>query len=167
MRELLVNVAELLRRPGTDRHQRFETSVGALGIDDPRLPEGPVVLNARLEALSDGVVVTGEVCAAWAGECRRCLAPLGGELVVPVQELYQTRPKDSEAFPIEQEQINLEPMVREALLLDTPAAPLCREDCAGICPACGADRNEAPCSCDTSRRDPRWAALDALRDESR
>lgn len=167
MRELLVNVAELLRRPGTDRHQRFGTTVAALGIDDARLPDGPVTLDARLAALSDGVVVSGEVRANWTGECRRCLASLGGEVVVRVQELYQSRPRDPEAFPIEQEQIDLEPMVREALLLDTPTAPLCRDDCAGICPLCGADRNESPCACDTTRRDPRWAALDALRDESR
>ena len=167
MRELLVNVAELLRRPGSDRHEVLETTVVGLGIDDPRLPEGPVILRAHLEALSDGIVVTGEVVAHWTGECRRCLAPLGGEITVPVSEVYQSRPKDPDAFPIDHEQIDFGPMVREALLLDVPVAPLCRADCVGICPICGADRNEAPCSCDTTVRDPRWAALDALRDDSR
>ena len=167
MRELLVNVAELLRRPGSSRDDVLETTVAALGIEDPRLPDGPVVLRAHLEALSDGIVVTGELAARWSGECRRCLAPLGGPIAVPVNELYQTRPKDPEAFPIENEQIDFQHMVREALLLDVPSAPLCRDDCAGICPLCGADRNEAPCSCDTTVRDSRWAALDALRDDSR
>ena len=55
----------------------------------------------------------------------------------------------------------------EALLIDAPVAPLCRDDCAGICPVCGGDRNETPCDCVQAPRDERWAALDALRDESR
>ena len=54
-------------------------------------------------------------------------------------------------------------MVREYVLLDLPEAPLCRDDCAGICPQCGADRNESPCDCDTSVTDLRWSALEGLR----
>ena len=54
-------------------------------------------------------------------------------------------------------------MVREEVLLGVPDAPLCRPDCAGLCPTCGADRNVGPCDCDTAVRDERWAALDQLR----
>lgn len=167
MNELLINAVELLRRPGTTRAETFETSVASLGIADPRLPDGPVVFRARLEVLSDGIVVSGGVRARWVGECRRCLAPVGAEVEVPVHELYQVRVSDPEAFPIEHDQLDLAPMLREALLLDTPSSPLCTADCAGICALCGADRNASPCACDTSVRDDRWAALDALRDESR
>jgi uncharacterized protein len=165
--ELLVNAVELLRRPGTERSETFETTISSLGIVDARLPDGPVSFRARLEVLSDGIVVSGEVRARWVGECRRCLSPVGGEVAVPVHELYQVRVSDPEAFPIEHDQLDLGPMLREALLLDTPSSPLCRADCAGICALCGADRNAAPCACDTSVRDDRWAALDALRDDSR
>ena len=58
-------------------------------------------------------------------------------------------------------------MVREYVLLDLPDAPLCKDDCAGICPNCGIDRNMATCDCDTSATDPRWSALEGLKfDES-
>ena len=57
----------------------------------------------------------------------------------------------------------LGPMVRELVLMELPPAPLCREDCAGICPTCGADRNQATCDCEQDLGDPRWAGLDALR----
>ena len=167
MSSLVLNVADLLRRPGTEHAVDLESSIEELGIDDPRLPAGPVRITGRLDVLSDGIVMSGHVLAEWTGECRRCLAEIGGPMEVPVQELYQNRVTDPDAFPLEHDQLDLRPMAREALLLDTPVAPLCRPDCAGICPACGADRNEAPCGCDVTPRDDRWAALDALRDESR
>jgi len=167
MNPLVLNVAELLRKPGTERAVHAECTVSDLGIDDERLPDGPVELNARLDVMSDGVVVNGTVRATWRGECRRCLVAVGGPMDVAVHELYQVHVTDPDAFPLEHDQLDLRPMVREALLLDTPVAPLCRPECAGICPACGADRNEVTCDCVTAPRDERWAALDALRDDSR
>ena len=65
--------------------------------------------------------------------------------------------------PTDRDQIDMAPAVREYVLLELPDGPLCRDDCAGICPVCGIDRNEASCDCDTSVRDHRWAALDELR----
>ena len=70
---------------------------------------------------------------------------------------------DDDAFPIEGDQIDLVPAVREAVLLELPDDVLCREECAGICPVCGIDRNQGTCECDTTVRDDRWAALDQLR----
>ena len=168
MTPLVLNVAELLRTPGSERDLELESSTAELELDtDPRLVPGPVRLDLHLGVLSDGIVVRGEIEARWTGECRRCLTPVGGPLLVDVQELYQNRVTDPEAFPIEQEQLDLRPMAREALLIEAPAAPLCRPDCAGICPLCGSDRNRTPCSCETRPVDNRWAALDALRDDSR
>ncbi len=60
------------------------------------------------------------------------------------------------------DQVDLELVSREAILLDLPLAPLCREDCAGLCPTCGIDLNEGACDCAPSTADPRWSALDAL-----
>lgn len=167
MNPLVLNVAELLRKPGSERSVHAESTVGELGIQEARLPDGAVVLDARLDVLSDGIVVNGTVRATWTGECRRCLVAIGGPMDVPVHELYQVRVTDPEAFPLEHDQLDLRPMVREALLLDTPIAPLCRPECQGICPVCGGDRNETACACVTAPRDERWAALDALRDDSR
>lgn len=167
MNPLVLNVAELLRKPGTERPLEVDCLLSDLGIVDDRLPEGPVGLNGRLEVLSDGIVVSATVVARWTGECRRCLEPVGGLLEIPVNELYQVRVSDPEAFPLEHDQLDLRPMVREALLLDVPSAPLCRPDCGGICPVCGGERNETACNCVTVPRDERWSALDALRDDSR
>ncbi len=52
--------------------------------------------------------------------------------------------------------------MRDALLLDLPVAPLCRDDCAGLCPSCGIDRNQSTCDCDMTIPDPRWDALREL-----
>jgi uncharacterized protein len=85
-----------------------------------------------------------------------------GTAVVDVDEVYQDDISNDEAFPIEGDQIDLAPAVREYVLIELPDGPLCRDDCAGICPVCGVDRNESTCDCDTSVRDERWAALDDL-----
>lgn len=161
---LLINAAELLRRPGSERRLDLQTTIGELGIDDPRLrPESVVDIDLRLESLTDGIVVDGELLAPWADSCRRCLVPTSGELVSQVHELYQQTITDPDAFAIEGEQIDLVPMVRENVLLDTPAAALCRPDCAGLCPTCGVDRNVTACDCVTTQTDPRWDALAQLK----
>ena len=161
---LLINAAELLRRPGTEKHIALQSTVGELGIHDPRFDsEAPVNIALRLESLSDGIVVDGELRAPWSDSCRRCLAPATGEAVSAVHELYQQTATDPDAFPIEGEQIDLEPMVRENVLLDAPLAALCRPDCAGLCPVCGIDRNVATCDCSITSLDPRWDALSQLK----
>ena len=99
----------------------------------------------------------------WAGECQRCLTPVSGVAVGEVDELYVMGDSlHDDALPLETDQIDLAALVREYALLELPEAPLCRPDCAGICPVCGVDRNIETCSCDTSVRDERWAALDDL-----
>jgi uncharacterized metal-binding protein YceD (DUF177 family) len=70
---------------------------------------------------------------------------------------------ETETEPIVGDQIDFTLLVREAVLLAVPDAPLCRADCPGLCPQCGADRASTTCSCVVETRDPRWAALDALR----
>jgi uncharacterized protein len=163
-RPLVVNVAELRRHPASRQELRTEVPSEGLSVVDSAVPAGaPIEIDVALESLSDGIVVTGRVSAPWAGACRRCLGAAGGRLDVLVRELYQPKPTSDEAFPIEGDQLDLEPLVREALLLELPLAPLCRADCAGLCPECGADRNEINCGHHAEFRDPRWDALDELR----
>lgn len=73
--------------------------------------------------------------------------------------------EDEETYPLRGEMLDLQPLVRDALLLELPLAPLCSEDCKGLCPNCGADLNDGPCSCDTRPADPRWSVLDSLKDD--
>jgi uncharacterized protein len=165
--ELVLNVAEVLRRPAT--RKAYELSVPAQGLSlggDADVADGtPVVVDVVVESLSDGLTVNGQVSTTWTGTCRRCLGAASGPPVADVQELYQVHPSSEDAFPFDGEQLDLGPMVRELVLMELPAAPLCGDDCAGICPTCGVDRNEAPCRCEEDATDPRWAGLDALRAE--
>jgi uncharacterized protein len=160
-RALRVNTSELLRQPGSRRRIALTLPPAALELDEPRIA-GDVTVDVDLDATTDGIVASGSVAVPWAAECRRCLKPIEGVAVARVDELYQEQVTDPDAFPIEGEQLDLAPMARELVLLELPDAPLCREDCAGICPVCGRDRNTDPCDCDVTQRDERWAALDDL-----
>ena len=161
---LLINAAELLRRPGSERHVSLEPTVAELGIVDDKFDVAATVhVSLRLESLTDGIVVDGQLRAPWADSCRRCLAPAAGEVVCDVRELYQHALTDPDAFEIVGDQIDLARMIRENILLDAPVAPLCRPDCAGLCPTCGVDLNTASCDCVSVVSDPRWDALSQLK----
>jgi uncharacterized protein len=163
--ELVVPVTELLRHPAMRRDVRATVPAEEVVVGDVRVEDGsPIVVDLELESLSDGLVLTGRVDAGWTGPCRRCLGPAHGTVGVTVRELYQARPSSEDAFVITGDLLDLWPAVREGLMLELPLAPVCRPDCAGLCPVCGVDRNEVACTCDQPVRDQRWAALDALRD---
>jgi len=162
LHRLRVNARELLRVPGSTRTIDASIDAGDLGVDDERIT-GPVTVVLEAVSNIDGVVVAGSISIPWSVACRRCLADVTGTATVDVEEIYQDDVVDEDAYAIEGDQIDLAPAVREYVLIELPDGPLCRDDCAGICPVCGADRNEAPCDCDNSVRDARWAALDDLR----
>ena len=78
-----------------------------------------------LERVPEGIVVRGTLAAAWSAACSRCLEPVGGEISVHVDELFETVPLEGETYKLDEDVIDLEPMVRDALLLELPLAPLC------------------------------------------
>jgi uncharacterized protein len=162
---LLINTLELLRRQGNDRHVDVTLAFSAFDGDDRIDPDEPVHIRLRLEALNDGVAVSGTITTRWHGICRRCAIVVGGELVAEVDERYQVDGTDPDAFEFDGLQLDLQPMVRELILLDAPATPLCRPDCQGLCPTCGVDRNHESCSCTPPPADLRWSALDAVKDQ--
>jgi uncharacterized protein len=161
LRPLRVNAVELLRQPGAVREVVVDIAADAIDAQHERLV-GDIGVDLQLEALRDGIRVTGTVAAAWATECRRCLAPLGEVARVAVDELYQVERLDEDAYLIEDGQLDLVPLVRETVLLELDLERLCRDDCAGLCPVCGVDRNVTTCECDTTVRDDRWAALEGF-----
>jgi uncharacterized protein len=161
LRPLRVNAVELLRQPGAVRPVEVVVEAGPIDAGHERLA-GDIHVDLRLEALNDGIKVTGTVTTAWATVCRRCLADVSGEAVGIIDELYQIHPLDPDAYIIEDGQLDLVPLVRETVLLELDLERLCREDCAGLCPDCGVDRNFTACSCDTSVSDDRWAALEGF-----
>jgi uncharacterized protein len=162
LHELRLNALELLRHPGLRKTVDVVLPPTDLGVDDERII-GEITVDLLATSNIDGVVVEGTITTPWRATCRRCLADVAGTAHIDVEEVYQdvstASVVDGDAFPIEGDQIDLVPAVREAILLELPDDVLCRDDCAGICPMCGADRNQVTCDCDTTVRDERWAAL--------
>ena len=167
----LVPVAHLVRRAPASLDVHFEAPFDEGHEFAPRgpaetdiFPEATVIVALRLESFSGGVRAKGRVEAPWHGICRRCSKAVSGVSVVQVNERFvdERGPGDDEAYLVENDFADLAPLVHDAILLDLPLAPLCQEDCQGLCPVCGIDRNEASCDC-PAPLDPRWATLDGLR----
>jgi uncharacterized protein len=145
-----------------------------LGIEVLRVPEGaPVELDLRIEAVMEGVLVTGTANVGLEGECVRCLEPISDEVEVRFQELYVYDDKDVdpdeeiEVSTLQDDLLDLEPLLRDAVVLALPFQPLCQDDCPGLCPDCGARLADDPDHGHGEPVDPRWAALGALTEPDR
>ncbi|ARP72540.1 hypothetical protein LK07_25370 [Streptomyces pluripotens] len=181
---LVIDTHELGRRPGA--LQRLTREIDAprdLGIQGViGVPEGaPVELELRLESVMEGVLVTGTARAQAEGECVRCLEPVGLELEADFQEMFSYPDADDRgrviAEPgddaeddegrlfIEDGLIDLEPLLRDAVVLALPMQPVCREDCPGLCSECGARLADDP-DHHHDAVDIRWAALQGLADST-
>ena len=159
----VVSVGQLLRAPGDRRREVRSGPIPGLTVTGSAVPtDAEVTVEVTLDAVPGAVVATGTVRAPWRGPCRRCLVDTEGTIRADVREVFEEVPDPEQTYPIKGDRLDLEPLARDTVLLELPLAPLCRDDCAGICPTCGADRNVAPCRCAEAPKDPRWAALDAL-----
>jgi uncharacterized protein len=162
----VVNTHDLGRRPGSMRTLELSAPAPAdLGIELLGVPEGsPVSIELRLEAVMEGVLASGVAQASLAGECARCLEPFDDEVDVEFQELYvypESDAEDDEARRLDGELLDLEPAIRDAVVLALPFQPVCEPDCEGLCPECGARLLDDP-GHGHEDVDPRWAALSAL-----
>ena len=160
LRALRVNALELLRQPGAQRSVAAHFDPEQLDVVHVETA-GDIGVDVVLESTNDAIEVDGVLQVPWAGQCRRCLVDVSEVAEPTVRERYQIEPVD-DAYPIENQQLDLVPMVRETALLELDDERLCRPDCAGLCPVCGIDRNRETCGCDTTVRDERWSALDDL-----
>lgn len=165
LHELRLNARELLRQPGLQKSIVVAVPAPDLGVDDVRITSD-IAVDLLATSNLDGIVVDGTIDMGWRSVCRRCLVEVTGTTRIEVDEVYQdpddVSVADGDAFPIDGDQVDLVPAVREAVVLELPDDVLCRLDCAGICPVCGIDRNQHTCDCDTTVRDERWAALAEL-----
>ncbi len=161
---LVLDTHELSRRAGVLKEvTRVADAPEDLGIDVIGVPPGsPIEFDLRLESVVEGVLVTGTAKVQLQGNCGRCLEPISSSEVVDLQELFCYPGKeldDDEASRVEDDLIDLEPVLRDAVVLDLPFTPLCRPDCAGLCPLCGANLNQQPDHGHDEAVDPRWASL--------
>jgi uncharacterized protein len=169
------------RQPGST-HAESPTVAAPpdLGVELAGVPEGAgIELDLRLEAVMEGVLVSGTARTKATGECARCLDPLTLDLEVGLQELFTYAAADDDddvadyggtigeaaddVHHLDGDLLDLEPVLRDAVVLALPLAPLCREDCPGLCTECGARLADAgPGHGHGDGTDPRWAALNAL-----
>jgi uncharacterized protein len=169
---LVVDTRELGRRPGAS--QRLTRTVAApadLGTEVVSVPEGSdLQLELLLESVMEGVLVSGTVRGRTAGECVRCLDDVERDVEVRVQELYaypgKSSSEDEDLRELEGDHLDLEPVLRDAVVPALPFQPVCRADCPGLCSQCGARLEEDPGHQHESV-DPRWAALTSLTDGPR
>ena len=163
MTGLRMNVADLLRRPGTTREVHIEVPVTGLENASTTVdPEEPLTIDLRLESLSAAIVASGRVRGRWRAVCSRCLIPLEADFDLLLREVFEEDPIEEETYPLRHEEIDLEQPIRDLVVPELPPVPLCDEACLGLCPSCGANLNESPCDCGSRSRDPRWDALRAL-----
>ena len=173
----MIDIRELGRRAGSMQEVSWTAPAPVgIGIMSIGVPEGSDVdLDLRLESVIEGVLVSGTARVRLAGECSRCLDPVSDELEIPVQELFlyeetdhrgrvlETSDDDEsvEEYHVVGDRLDLEPVLRDAVVLDLPLAPDCRDDCPGLCPQCGYRLADDP-EHDHDVIDPRWAALGSL-----
>lgn len=148
---------------------RTDPAPADLGIEVIGVPEGsPVDITVRLEAVMEGVLVTGTAAVQVRGECARCLSPIDDITVVDIQELYvyaevkTDADEDQETRRLVDDLLDLEPLIRDAVVLALPFSPVCTEDCGGLCPQCGTRLSDDPGHAHEAPIDPRWAALQSL-----
>ncbi|MGH3865350.1 MAG: YceD family protein [Pseudonocardiaceae bacterium] len=164
----VIDTRDLGRRPGAMRCYHRDVDLPArLGMDVIGISsESRVCLDVQLESVVEGVLVSGTASALLAGQCARCLDPLVDSLEVGLTELfaYPGTATDASTDPDEVSRVvdglvDLEPVVRDALLLALPQAPLCSENCPGLCPECGGQWAELGTDHRHETMDPRRAAL--------
>lgn len=170
---LVFDTLELGRRAGAMVPvQRTVPAPAELGTEVIGVPEGaPLDVQGRLESVMEGVLATVVVSTKAVGECSRCLDPVELPVEVELQELYEyddpgMRPsgdEESDLYRLEGDLLDLEPALRDAVVLALPRVPLCDEDCLGLCPQCGV-RMEADPNHVHDQVDSRWSALAGLLD---
>jgi len=165
----VIDTREVGRRPGSMRsYRRTAPAPAGLGYGEViSVPHGTDLdLQVRVESVIEGVLVSGAVTAPVHGECSRCLDELDDEVTATFTELfaYPDSATDStteagEVSRVEDDLVDVGPVVHDALLLAMPQAPLCTPDCLGLCPECGGKRADLGPDHEHETIDPRWAGL--------
>ncbi|HEY5230830.1 MAG TPA: DUF177 domain-containing protein [Galbitalea sp.] len=159
-----VSVVDIVHRPGEMREKSIDVTVDdGMGNAVIGVRKGAKLhIDARLEALHDGILVSGDVEAIAEGECVRCLIDVALPVEVEFAELFAYSFDEAFDYTVQDDHVDLEPLVRDAVVLSLPFQPVCQEDCLGLCPECGVRLLDDPGHEHEAPVDPRWAALAGL-----
>jgi len=166
---MFLNVSQLMMEvSGAVREYRMDERVSLLNDSREHLVSGEV----RLLKTTMSIWVSASLNSNVVNNCDRCLAPYSQSVHMDIEEEYfptidpaigaRAKPKNADEDTLyidENQMLDLTPMVQEYASLDLPMKPLCKTDCAGLCPNCGVNLNQSACQCDTVSRDPRWGVL--------
>jgi len=165
-----VGIRDLLNRPGQLRERRLSLPVSEkMGEGLVAVPAGGTLdVDLRLESVHEGILASGTVTGTATGICGRCLTDIELPVEVDFQELFAYSADEAFDFEVQDDRVDLEPLVRDAVVLSLPFQPVCRPDCPGLDPETGERLADQPERAPHQTFDPRWAALEALRssDES-
>jgi uncharacterized protein len=154
---LRIDVADLLSKPAARRPVHLEVPVEGLAGSAARVADDePIVLDLMLERVPEGIVVRGPVRARWRAACSVCLTEIDDELALEVNELFEAEAVEGDTYPLAGHQLDLEQLVRDAVLLELPLAPTCESIGLGPC------SNEADAHRQPPPPDPRWSVLSEL-----
>lgn len=150
--------------------------VSALGREEVQ-SIGPVRWRGEVRRLDSGFLLRADLTYDQTLACQRCLAsttqPVEEEIEILLvrhepgaeEEERELEEEDLGVMVVDGDEVDLRPLLLEQMQLAVPMRPLCREECAGLCPKCGADLNQGDCGCETQTTDPRWAGLAEIRDQ--
>jgi uncharacterized protein len=142
------------------------TLTSPMGQGAATVPAGEVIeLNLRLESVHEGILATGELDSTAKAECSRCLEPLNLAVEVDFQELFAYSLEQEDDFLVQDEKIDLEQAITDAVVLSLPFKPVCSQDCLGLCSECGMKLAEDPEHVHQAQIDSRWSELESFRKE--
>ena len=159
-----VDVYDLMHRPGEMRDRSIDIVVpeefgnAMIGVK----ASSELRVELRMESLHDGILVSADIDGTAAGECGRCLIDIEQAVQVEIQELFAYSSDEAFEYEVHEDTIDLEPVIRDAVVLSLPFQPVCQEDCLGLCPQCGVRLLDNPGHEHENPVDPRWAALGSL-----
>jgi uncharacterized protein len=162
-----IDVHDLLGNPGATRRHDLLGTIADLSTELVTVPDdAPLGGSLLLESVVEGILVSGPITGTWTVRCARCLTERTQPFSVDVSELFTSETSvdaddddlDDEGYPLVGGSIDLDQLVRDAVGVEMPFAPLCRPDCKGLCPECGGNRNLGECP-GHATLDPRFAVL--------
>lgn len=166
-RDFRFSITKLIKDSGVRQEIEADGEIDEIFVSSAWVdPPNQVHVWGTLEAVHTGVMFMGSASVEITSECRRCLRVTSRQLNVDIRELFEKdfREDEADTYPIHGEFVDLSDMLRDAIVLALPSAPLCKESCSGLCQYCGANRNEVECKHDFVEIDPRFRVLDQLKE---
>jgi len=158
-----LNLKDIIHAPGKSKSFDFQLDYEQLDISDESPAVEPIRVSGQVRNVADALVLEGEAVTTLSLVCDRCLKPFEREMAVTLDTLLATEVEneDSDIILLDDNEIDLDELVREAFILDMDTKHLCSDNCKGLCSGCGVDLNHEECRC-KPEVDPRLASLAKL-----